>query len=102
VRVLLILVVIVALMALVGWIKFRNSPQESTITIEKETIQQDAKKIVDRGNEFVEDARKSIGIDEAETNGKVAESPPSSNDSADQQTNPARSEPADRPVTAPN
>lgn len=51
-RVLLVLVVIL-LMAFAGWIRFSNSPQESTISIDKETIKQDTESVVDRARQAV-------------------------------------------------
>jgi type IV secretory pathway VirB10-like protein len=66
-RVILILAVVVLLMALVGWIKFSNTPQQSTISIEKETIKQDTDRVVERGNEFLEDTRRATGTEAAPT-----------------------------------
>jgi hypothetical protein len=99
VRVLLILIVVVLLLALVGWIKFGNTPQQSTISIEKETIKQDAEKMVERGNVFVEDARQAVGTEAGESDGAVGDktSPPTS---AAPPTEPA--EPNAQPPAAPN
>jgi hypothetical protein len=62
-RAILILAVVVLLMVLVGWIRFSNSPQQSTISIEKETIKHDTDRMVERGNEFLDDTRRAAGTE---------------------------------------
>jgi hypothetical protein len=60
-RALLILIVVVLLLALVGWIKFSNTPHESTITIDKEAVKQDTDQMVERGNELIDETRQAVG-----------------------------------------
>jgi hypothetical protein len=73
-RGILILVVIVVLLAFVGWIKFSNTPQQSTITIDKEAVKEDTNRMVERGNEFVDQTRHAVGTERGATSQPV---PPS-------------------------
>jgi hypothetical protein len=66
-RGILILVVIVVLLAFVGWIKFSNTPQQSTITIDKEAVKEDTNRMVERGNEFVDQTRHAVGTERGAT-----------------------------------
>lgn len=80
-RALLVLAAVILLLSLVGWIKFRDSPQRSTITIEKEAIKEDTEGMVERGNEFLEGTRHAIGSDAAAPDaarqpGTTGEAPP--------------------------
>ncbi len=86
-RALLILLVVVLLLAVVGWIRFHDSPQRSTISIEKEEIRQDTEGMVERGNEFLENTRQAVDTDASQTdgaapNGAPIESPPAATDAA--------------------
>lgn len=60
VKALLIVVIIVAAMALLGWLTFSNSSSQSTIVIDKNKVQQDTGKAVERVQEFTEDVRESV------------------------------------------
>jgi hypothetical protein len=66
-RAILILAVVVLLLVLVGWIRFNNTPQQSTISIEKEVIKQDTDRMVERGNEFLDDTGRAAGTETAPT-----------------------------------
>lgn len=80
-RAILVLIVVILLLALVGWIRFIDTPQQSTISIEKETIKQDTGRMVERGNEFVNQTRRAVGTETAPAAtppSVVEQSPPTS------------------------
>src|SRR5262245_16766162 len=62
-RALLVVVIAVLVLALVGWIKFHNSPDQSSIVIDKNAIKQDTEGAVERGNEFLNSARHAVEPD---------------------------------------
>jgi hypothetical protein len=102
-RVLLVLAVAVLLLVLVGWIKFNNTPQQSTISIEKETIKQDTDRIVERGNEFLDDTRRAAGTeappDTPPQPARPVETSPSSTDVTPAAPPAEREQPASAPPT---
>ena len=59
-RGLLALVVIVLILALVGWISFGNNANEATITIDKQKVKQDVEKIEESGKELGDRIERAI------------------------------------------
>jgi len=62
-RALFVALLAVLVLALVGWIKFHNTPDQSSIIIDKNAIKQDTEGAVERGNEFLNNARHAVGSD---------------------------------------
>ena len=76
-RALFVVVVAVLILALVGWIKFHNSPDQSSIIIDKNAIKQDTEGAVERGNEFLNNARHAVGSNTPNSTVAPQAAPPS-------------------------
>lgn len=75
-RVVLALAAAVLLLMLVGWIKFQNTPERSTITIEKGAIRADTEGMVHKGHEFIDEAREAVGVDRRVSSPAAESEPP--------------------------
>ena len=64
-RALLVLAVILLLLFVVGWITVGDSPDRSTINLEKQEIREDTAGMVEQGNEFLDKAREAVTSDAA-------------------------------------
>jgi hypothetical protein len=51
------LAVIVIGMAFLGWLSFSDSPQQAAITLDKQQVQDDTRKAIDKVQEVTEDMR---------------------------------------------
>jgi hypothetical protein len=65
-RGLLALVVIVLILAVVGWISFGNKANEATITIDKEKVKQDVERIKESGKELGDQIERAVDDPPAE------------------------------------
>jgi hypothetical protein len=64
-RALILLAAIVLVLALVGWISFRKTPEGPSVTIESERIRQDTKHVMDSSAQMLHKAGDKV---EAEAN----------------------------------
>ena len=55
-RTVLIITMAVIIMALAGWITFGNTADTATVSVNKEKIKTDTKKIVEKGEELIDTA----------------------------------------------
>lgn len=75
-RMLIIVVLIVALMAVAGWLVFNVGDSSTTIEIRTDKMQQDAKQAVDKAKEAVEKISESDTANELEPEGVDPEPTP--------------------------
>lgn len=61
-KTILIASILIALMAWAGWLTFRNSPSEATMTLETSKMQSDAARLVSKGRQVVQEVREELPV----------------------------------------
>lgn len=60
IKAIILIAILVLAMLLLGWLNFSNSPSQTTITIDKNKVQQDAGEAVRKAKELARDVEEKV------------------------------------------